>query len=86
MKTEQGFWRTALQATTLGWELALPIFGGVLLGYYLDRHWETGHIFTLGLLVVGIAAGFYNVLRRVWHVETQDRLEGGEESETDEET
>ncbi len=57
------FWREALRATTLGWELALPIFGGVLAGYYLDRWLGTGHVFTMGLLMLGIGVGAYNLWR-----------------------
>lgn len=56
-------WREAFRAINLGWELALPIFGGVLAGHYLDRWLDTGYTFTLGLLTLGVAAGFYNV----WH-------------------
>jgi ATP synthase protein I len=56
-------WREGFAAITLGWELAIPIFGGVLAGYYLDRWLGTGHVFTLGLLTMGIAAGFYNLWR-----------------------
>ena len=62
-KSKFDFWREALRATSLGWELALPIFGGVLVGYYLDRWLGTRYIFTVGLLFAGVAAGFYNVLR-----------------------
>jgi F0F1-type ATP synthase assembly protein I len=66
-KQDEGFWanlwREALLATTLGWELALPIFGGVLIGYALDRWIGTGHIFTLGLLTAGIFVSYYNVWR-----------------------
>ena len=49
------------RASTLGWDLALPIFIGVLLGYYLDRQLGTKYTFTIGLLMVGIGAGFYNI-------------------------
>lgn len=56
-------WREAIRASSLGWELALPIFMGVLSGYYLDRWLGTGHIFTLGLLGMGVFAGFYTVWR-----------------------
>lgn len=52
-----------MRAMSLGWELAMPIFGGVLLGYYLDRWLDTGHNFTIGLLVAGIGMGFYNIWR-----------------------
>ena len=60
-------------ATALGWELALPIFSGVLLGYYLDRWLGTGHIFTLGLLMLGIGIGFYSVGRFIHRMAERDR-------------
>lgn len=59
--SRQGFWPQALRAMTLGWELALPIFGGVLAGYYLDRWLETGPIFTLGLLMFGLSVSVYTI-------------------------
>lgn len=66
-KDERGFWgslwREALQATTLGWDLALPIFAGVLIGHVLDRRLDTGLTFTLGLLVFGVFVGYYNLWR-----------------------
>jgi ATP synthase protein I len=66
-------WREALVAMTLGWDLALPIFGGVLLGYFLDRWLGTGHVFTLGLLIMGIMAGYYNVAQFIRRVNRLDR-------------
>jgi ATP synthase protein I len=64
-KEEQNFWanlwRESLVAMSLGWDMAIPIFGGVLIGYLLDRWLGTRHIFTLGLLVMGIAIGYYNL-------------------------
>lgn len=53
-------WRQALTAITIGWDLALPIFGGVLLGHYLDRRLTTGLTFTIGLLILGLMVGVYN--------------------------
>ena len=78
-------WQEGLSAMTLGWELALPIFGGVLLGYLLDRWLGTGHIFTLGLMVLGVTTGFYNLWRfaarlRV-HQERQEARAKEEEEE-----
>jgi predicted F0F1-ATPase subunit len=68
-KDDENFWasmfREALLATTLGWDLAIPIFGGVLIGYFLDQWLATGHIFTLGLLTAGIFAGYYNLWRTI---------------------
>lgn len=51
--------------TTLGWELAVPIFGGTLIGYQLDRLLQTSYIFTIGLLFAGIAAGYYSLYKRI---------------------
>ncbi len=79
-------WREALRAMSLGWDLALPIFGGVLLGHLLDRWLGTGHIFTLGLLTLGIGVGYYNVVRFIRRIdrkrideEAQEENKNGEE-------
>lgn len=55
--------REGMRAMALGWELAVPIFGGVLLGHYLDGWLDTGYTFTLGLLAAGIFIGFHNIWR-----------------------
>ena len=70
-KQEPGWasWQEALRAMSLGWDLALPIFGGVLLGNLLDRWLGTGHIFTLGLLTLGIGVGYYNVVRFIRRID-----------------
>ena len=74
---ENGFWATvwreSLIAMSLGWELAVPIFGGVLLGYVLDRWLGTRHIFTLGLLVLGIAVAYYNLARFIHQNNQKDQ-------------
>jgi F0F1-type ATP synthase assembly protein I len=64
-RREQEIWREALRATSLGWDLALPIFGGVLIGYVLDQTLQTKYVLTLGFLLFGIATGFYNVVRSI---------------------
>jgi F0F1-type ATP synthase assembly protein I len=64
-------WREALRATSLGWDLALPIFAGVLIGYLLDGTLGTNYLFTLGLLLIGIGTGFYNVIRSIQRVEQE---------------
>lgn len=60
-KSKQTFWGEAFSAVSLGWELAVPIFGGVLLGHALDKWLATGMVFTLGLLGLGVFAGFYSL-------------------------
>ncbi len=56
-------WREALLAMSLGWDLAVPIFGGVLLGYFLDRLLQTRYIMTVGLMVLGVGVSYYNLAR-----------------------
>jgi len=56
-------WQRGLHLTSLGWELALPIFGGVFLGYHLDRILGTNYTFTLILLFIGIFSGYYSLYK-----------------------
>ena len=67
------FWQEALPALTLGWNLAIPIFGGVLLGYFLDHWFGTGYIFTIGLLVLGIFIGFYNLAKVIRKLDSEGK-------------
>jgi len=56
--------KTAVQmayASSIGIAMLLFIFGGLYLGVYLDRKFSTGYIFTIFLLLAGIAAGFRNI-------------------------
>ncbi|MEA3345877.1 MAG: AtpZ/AtpI family protein [Chloroflexota bacterium] len=72
-KDRQRIWHVAALASSLGWELALPIFGGVLGGHFLDRWLGTEYVLTVGLLLFGVFAGFYNVMRTVRRVEAHER-------------
>ncbi|MHB0856052.1 MAG: AtpZ/AtpI family protein [Anaerolineae bacterium] len=78
-RDEQGFWgylaRETLSAITLGWDLAVPIFGGVIIGYLIDRWLGTRPVFTIGLLVFGIATGYYNVARFIRRLDAKDRAQ-----------
>jgi len=59
----------SLSLTTLGWELALPIFGGVLLGYQIDSKTAgSGYNYTFSLLILGIFIGYYNLYKYI-HIE-----------------
>jgi predicted F0F1-ATPase subunit len=68
-------WRQALATLTVGWDLAIPIFGGVLGGHLLDRRLETGFAFTIGLLVLGLVVGVYNMARALQRELRRDQLE-----------
>jgi predicted F0F1-ATPase subunit len=68
-------WRETIKAMVLGWDLALPIFLGVLAGHFLDRWLGTVYIFTIGLLVAGIGVGYYNIAR---YIRRLDRISGNQ--------
>lgn len=52
--------------TSLGWELALPIFGGVFIGYQLDQILvKSRYFFTISFLVFGIVVGYYNLYKLI---------------------
>jgi len=58
-----------ISLTTLGWDLALPIFGGVLLGYQIDNKIiGSGYIFTFLFLIIGVIVGYYNLFKFI-HLE-----------------
>ena len=41
----------------LGWTIVLPTLLGIFLGRWLDRYFEMGIFWTLGLLAAGLALG-----------------------------
>jgi ATP synthase protein I len=41
----------------LGWTIVLPVLIGIFAGRWLDRHFNSGIFWTLGLLVLGLAVG-----------------------------
>ena len=52
-----------LRASSIGWEIALPIVGGPVLGYFIDRRFDTGVTFTLILLGVGLSFSVISLVR-----------------------
>lgn len=56
-----------LRATTIGWEIALPIVLGPLIGFFIDRSKDNGVRWTLILLGVGLVAAVTSVVRYVSH-------------------
>jgi ATP synthase protein I len=48
-------------ASSIGIAMVLAIFGCLLLGSYLDRQFDSGHVFTIVFLMIGISAGFRNI-------------------------
>jgi ATP synthase protein I len=48
-------------ASSIGIAMILAIFGCLLLGVYLDKKFDSGHVFSFVFLLIGIAAGFRNI-------------------------
>lgn len=48
-------------ASSIGIAMVLAIFGCLLLGSYLDRKFDSGNVFSIVFLFIGIAAGFRNI-------------------------
>lgn len=49
------------QATTLSWNLVVPVVGGALLGRYLDDLFDKDFTWTLSLLGLGVLVAFNNL-------------------------
>ena len=77
--------REGLGVLSIGWDLALPIVGGVLLGHFLDQWLGTGYTFTLGLLVLGVMIGYFNLSRLIHRLNKQDQKRKELESKAEEE-
>jgi ATP synthase protein I len=54
---ERSIGRNLAMIGALGWTVVLPTLIGIFAGRWLDRHFESGIFWTLGLLVAGLAAG-----------------------------
>ena len=48
-------------ASSLGIAMVLAIFGCLMFGVYLDRKFDSGHVFTIVFLIIGVSAGFRNI-------------------------
>jgi F0F1-type ATP synthase assembly protein I len=66
-------WQDALRLTALGFDWAVPIGGGVVLGHVLDRHFQTGLRGTVVLLFLGAGVGYTNVVRQLQREIERDR-------------
>lgn len=57
----------------LGWQLAIPIFAGILIGHFFDRLLGTKYIFTLGLVMAGIMVSYYSLARFIQRLAAHER-------------
>jgi len=64
-KDQREFWRVAALLSTMGMVLVASTFVGFLAGYYLDRWLHTSPWFAIVGLLLGIIAGFRELIRAV---------------------
>ncbi len=69
--------REALASSSIGWEIALPIGGGALLGQLIDQALNTRIVFTILLLMVGVFSGGYNLFRHVQRINAKQTVTKG---------
>ena len=62
---DRSFWSSMAFIGMVGWGVALPAVLGGFLGAWLDRRYETGIRWTLGLLVIGLGMGCWNAWRAI---------------------
>ena len=60
---EKPFFKQLMQASTIGINLVLSTFVGLAIGYGLDSLFHTSPWLTLIFLILGIIAGFRELLR-----------------------
>ena len=60
-REKSGFLFYASRIGIGGWLLALPIVAGAYLGNYLDREFAMGVSWSLTFIILGTAAGVFNV-------------------------
>jgi ATP synthase protein I len=74
---QSSLFREALASSSIGWEIALPIGGGVLLGQVIDKMVGTTIVFTILFLLLGVFSGFYNLVRHVQRINAQKTITKG---------
>jgi ATP synthase protein I len=52
---------------SLGWLVVVPTLIGIFVGRWMDRTFDSGIFWTLGLLVVGVAIGSALAWQRMFH-------------------
>ena len=76
-KQQSTLFREALASSSIGWEIALPIIGGAFLGQVIDRALNTTILFTILLLLLGVASGTYNLFRHVQRINARKTVTKG---------
>ena len=61
----QSFWSYLGLIGAVGWSIVVPMILGAVLGLWLDRKFEAGSKWTLGLMVFGLGIGCFNAWRLI---------------------
>ena len=62
---DQSFWATVGMMGTVGWSVMVPTVGGVFLGRWLDGLLDSGRVFMVFLMLVGLGAGCFLAWRQI---------------------
>ena len=63
----------------IGWSVVIPALLGAALGMWLDKHYPGKHVWTLALLMAGLAIGCFNAWR--WVVKEDREMREEQENE-----
>jgi len=61
----RSFWQSVGAMGTVGWSSALPLAAGVLFGRWLDARLQSGHVFMVFFMFVGLGLGCGVVWRMI---------------------
>ena len=62
---DQGFWSTVGMMGTVGWSVTVPTVAGVFLGRWLDGMLDSGQVFMIFFLLIGLTSGCVLAWRQV---------------------
>jgi ATP synthase protein I len=65
-KQGRSLWQTMAVATSLAWNIVVPIVGGALLGRTIDDRVGEEYLWTITLLFGGTFIAFYNLYRMLF--------------------
>lgn len=58
-----------LRYAAIGTEFVTPIIAGPVVGHYMDQYFRTDPWLTFAMFMLGVIAGFYNLIREVRNFE-----------------
>lgn len=69
MKEKLSLWEILRISSGLGLAIALPISGGTIVGFFLDKNFHTGPVLTLIFLLGGIFLAFMVVFKKIKEIQ-----------------